>query len=164
MSVAQEWLQFEPVEQPPSKDRPQWERMCRPTAQYPPSLRIDVGRLESRGTANTNAQLGDKSEQLETPWLEKVILRGRDAYDVEEITGVVGAIENLMRKRQFGLLGGAIAALPLSRLSSHVLVSILRVSSAAAPQIPGWANSLSRIEQDLSGRNLDARKLLRGLF
>jgi hypothetical protein len=92
------------------------------------------------------------------------IARGPNAYDLEEITLIVAAVEDELRKGHFALLGSTIAALPLDRLSSHVLVTILRVASSARDSIPRWNSMVLAVRATLIARNLNADKLLRGLF
>jgi hypothetical protein len=160
MEAVMEWTT--PLSEQRRGPSPAWRR----NLDWEPATTVSALRptLDRLGTGAADSPPIARRRSFDMHWLGEAVRRGPDAYDINELSNIVGAVEEQLRGGQFSLLGAAISGLPLDLLSAHVLVAILRVASPARERIPRWTTSIAGVEASLLARGLDAQRLLRGVL
>jgi hypothetical protein len=97
-------------------------------------------------------------------WLANAIAAGPETYKIEHLTEIVAALDDQLHAGHFDLIGDVLRAMPVDLLSVHTLVMVLRTTGTARHLIPRWQSSVAAVATSLDKRNLDSRRLLRGLI
>jgi hypothetical protein len=101
---------------------------------------------------------------LSMPWLANAIAVGPETYKIEHLTEIVAALDDHLHAGHFDLIGDALRAMPVDLLSVQTLVTVMRTTGTARHLIPRWQSSVAAVATSLDKRNLDSKRLLRGII
>lgn len=72
-------------------------------------------------------------------------------------------INKLMRDKDYESLNDILVDAPVEKISTFLIVGLLRLTSSIKDNLPAWNALLSAAYQELDNRGIDANKTLRGL-